>query len=36
MEEVEALVQKTNPRLLMWVGFLVVAALVWLMRVKPF
>lgn len=36
MEEVETLIQKTNPRLLMWVGFLVVAALVWLMRFKPF
>jgi hypothetical protein len=36
MKEVEALIQKTNPRLLLTVGFVVVAVLLWLMRFKPF
>jgi hypothetical protein len=36
MEEVQALVQRTNPHLLAGVGFVVVALLLWLMRFKPF
>ena len=36
MDEVYALVAKTNPRLLTSVGLLVTASLLWLMRFKPF
>lgn len=36
MDEVQRLVAKTNPHLLATVGFLVTAALLWLMRFKPF
>jgi hypothetical protein len=36
MEEVYALVAKTNPRLLGSVGLVITALLLWLMRFKPF
>lgn len=36
MNEVQSLIQKTNPHLLATVGFVVTAALLWLMRFKPF
>lgn len=36
LNEVDMLVQKTNPRLLFVVGFAVIGALLWLMRFKPF
>jgi hypothetical protein len=36
MDVVYALVAKTNPRLLAWVGLIVTATLLFLMRFKPF
>jgi hypothetical protein len=36
MEEVYALIARTSPSLLTWTGLLVTAALLWLMRFKPF
>lgn len=36
MDVVYALVAKTNPRLLAWAGFIVTAALLFLMKFKPF
>jgi hypothetical protein len=36
MAEVERLIALSNPALLTWVGLIVTAALLWLMRFKPF
>jgi hypothetical protein len=36
MKEVERLIALSNPWLLTWVGLLITAALLWLMRFKPF
>jgi len=36
MDVIYALAAKTNPRLLAWAGLIVTAALLWLMRFKPF
>ena len=36
MDEIQQLIAKTNPRLLMWVGLISTAVLLWLMRFKPF
>jgi hypothetical protein len=36
MAEVERLIALSNPALLAWVGLIVTAALLWLMRFKPF
>ena len=36
MNEVQSLIQKTNPHLLATVGLVVTAVLLWLMRFKPF
>ena len=36
MDEVERLIAKTNPSMLMWIGLVITAVLLWLMRFKPF
>ena len=36
MEEIQALIEKSNPRMLTWVGSIITGLVLWLMIFKPF